>query len=76
MDWIANKGKYVLLACGHKVDLKWRGQVTLEGLEDTNKNDVLTNCEPCGKFVAIVRGLSYSEFRGVPTAVIPGEPLF
>lgn len=75
MDWIANKGKYVQLACGHKVDLKWHGQTTLEGLGD-KANEVLTNCDRCGTFSAIERGLSWNEFKGIPTAVMPEEPLF
>lgn len=74
-EWIDNKAKYVLLACDHKVDLKWAGQITLEGMGD-NRNQVLTNCGLCGQFIAIERGLSYNEFKGIPTAVIPAEPLF
>lgn len=73
-DWIANKGKWVQLACGHKVDLKWPGQYILEGLDGVK--EVVTNCEPCGQFSAIERGLSYREYRGIPTAVTPDEPMF
>lgn len=73
-DWIDNKAKYVLLACGHKVDLKWRGQITLEGLDE--EKGIFTNCQQCDRFSAIERGMSFSEYHGKPTAVIPDEPLF
>jgi hypothetical protein len=33
-------------------------------------------CERCWQIPAVERHLSYSEYRGIPTAVIPDEPLF
>jgi len=72
-DWIADKGKWVVLQCGNKIDLNERGQILLVGQK---KGDLLTICEKCWLFCAVERHISYSEYRGIPTAVIPEEPLF
>jgi hypothetical protein len=72
-EWIDDKGEWVLLTCGDKADLKDRGQLILQG---EKKGDLLVICEKCWQIPAIERHLSYSEYRGIPTAVIPDEPLF
>lgn len=72
-DWIASKGKYVLLVCGHKADLNDRGQTTLEG---ETKGDLLTICCHCWQIVAVERHINWNEYTGTPTATIPDEPLF
>ena len=72
-EWLADKGKWVELVCGHKADLNENGQILLQG---EAKGDVLTICVKCWQFCAVERHISYSEYRGIPTAVIPDEPLF
>jgi len=72
-DWIADKGRWVLLECGDKADLNDRGQLHLVG---EKKGDLLVICERCWQISKVARHLSYKEYRGLPTAVIPDEPLF
>jgi len=72
-EWIADKGRWVLLKCGHKADLNERGQIYLTG---DKPGDILVICEKCWQIPAVERHLSYAEYRGIPTAVIPQDPLF
>lgn len=72
-EWLDSKGRWVLLKCGHKADLNERGQLYLQGAK---RGDILVICEKCWQIPAIERHLSYAEYRGIPTAVIPEEPLF
>lgn len=72
-EWIADKGRWVELTCGHKADLNERGQLYLEG---EKKGDLLVICEQCWQIPAVKRHLTYAEYRGIPTAITPAEPLF
>ncbi len=72
-EWLEDKGRWVLLKCGHKADLNERGQLYLQGAK---RGDILVICEKCWQIPAIERHLTYAEYRGIPTAVIPEEPLF
>jgi len=72
-DWIADKGRWALLKCGHKCDLNERGQILLEG---EKKGDLLVICEKCWQIPKVARHLTYHEYRGIPAAVTPEEPLF
>src|SRR5688572_19426760 len=69
-EWIEDQGQWALLKCGHKCDLKERGQMTLRGVK---RGDLLVICEKCWQIPAVERYLSYAEYRGIPTAVIPDE---
>jgi hypothetical protein len=72
-EWLEDKGKWVELECGHKVDLNERGQLNLVG---TKRGDMLTICEQCWQFCAVKRHISHSEYREISAAVIPDEPPF
>lgn len=72
-EWLEDKGQWVLLTCGDKADLKDRGLTRLEGQK---KGDLLVICQKCWQIPAVERHLSYAEYRGIPTAVTPDEPLF
>lgn len=72
-EWLENKGKYVLLACGHKADLNDKGQTNLIGAK---RGDMLTICVKCWQFSRVTKHITFNEYRDIPTAVIPDEPLF
>jgi hypothetical protein len=72
-EWLENKSDWVLLECTHKADLKDKGQTVWVG---TKKDDVLTICVKCWQLRKVIRHITYNEYREIPTAVIPDEPLF
>ena len=72
-EWLANKGNWVLLECGNKADLNDNGQTMLVGLE---VGELRTICVKCWLYCRVERHISINEYLGIPTAVIPDEPLF
>lgn len=68
-EWIANKGRYALLSCGHK--------------EDINHNTILVVgrdhsilCAQCDEWSTVEKRLTFNEYVDLPPHVIPDEPLF
>lgn len=72
-DWIADKGRYVLLKCGHKDDLNDQSMIIIRAF---GKRQVTVFCERCNDFVHIDKTVGFREYANIHAAAIPDEPLF
>lgn len=72
-EWIANKSKYVLLACGHKENIAEADSAIT--LIQTFKECQLY-CWRCKDFSAIEESISFLEYLGIPKPEYPDTPPF
>ena len=71
-EWLANKGRYVLLTCGHKEDINFRGILIIMAV--FKEIDVF--CDRCNKWATIKSKISFMEYAEVPPLKESDEPLF
>jgi hypothetical protein len=72
-EWIANKGQYVTLECGHREDLKNRTLM----IKVFGGNDKAVWCYDCEDMSTVVKAIGLYEYHfGYPAPAIPDNPLF
>lgn len=74
-DWIADKGQWVLLSCGHKDNMNDRATIVIR-IFGTRNVEVFCERGKCYRFVSIVRLMKFKEYADIPNTAIPDEPLF
>lgn len=68
VEWLENKGKYVLLECGHKDDLKNKAVVI--------GSDREVICPRCNEWKKVTKSLRFSEYLGIEIPPVPELPQF
>lgn len=70
IDWIADKGKFVKLACGHNEDLNDRCLIVVG-------KDHAVLCERCNTWTTVEKSINLYEYHtGKEPPVQPDEPPF
>jgi hypothetical protein len=66
-EWIENKGRWVLLDCGHVEDLNDRAMLIIRTFDGCT-----VGCEQCNRFASVVKTLQSK----TPITETADEPLF
>lgn len=59
-DWLANKGRYVALSCGHQTDLNHNCTTIIV------RDDYQVICTECDDWAKVVKQLTLGEYVGLP----------
>ena len=74
-EWLADKGEYVELACGHKENINDRS--TLSILQKAfGEKQLHVFCERCDDFRHVAKSLGIREYLGIQTPENSDVPLF
>lgn len=78
-EWLANRGQYVKLSCGHLEDLNY-GAILLLARFGADKGRCVM-CERCNIWVDVEKSVKLEEYFAhrygiTPSSQIPDEPLF
>lgn len=74
-EWIDDKPRYVLLACGHKDDKGLRNTLIIKGIRNTFDGAEMF-CNRCQSFQAIVKTMKLLEYHGIPLPIETDLPPF
>lgn len=72
-EWIANKTSWCKFDCGH---MEAWDELSLCALHHFGPRTTEVWCERCQKFVLFKKWVTFNEYKGIPPAVTPDEPLF
>jgi hypothetical protein len=70
-EYIDNLGIYVLLSCGHKIDMNSRGLLIVDGMRGTT-----VGCYHCGEFSTVIKKISFVVYADIPAKPDSNVPLF
>lgn len=78
-EWLANKGHYVKLSCGHLEDLNYGALLIIARFGIQKGRCVM--CERCNIWVDVEKPITMQEYFAhrygiTPSSTIPDEPLF